>query len=367
MNALDMLERMGAVPPPDTEVLVRTESMLREMVAAYGPAAGELEIGLPRRAVPHRLGRRRVARVATVAAAVALIATAASVLVPGSSLRPPSAAAELQHLAEVAGHQAALAPPGPGQFQYTESQAAYTATTVVSPQLSYTVLVPQMRQIWVGPDGSGRLVESFGAAQFLDAQDRTAWVQAGSPSLVTQPVDESFGPGGLSAGPVDLSTLPTDPASLGALIAGRKVEGGPPGTAEDFVQIGDLLRESDAAPTLRATLYQVAAGLPGVQLLGTVTDHAGRRGVGLADVSNGTRHELIFDPATAALLGEEDVIVGPGPAGTVGPTYPVGTVASWAVYLASAVVGSTSAGPPTTPGPAAAVTPKGTAATQTEG
>ena len=83
-------------------------------------------------------------------------------------------------------------------------------------------------------------------------------------------------------GPVDLSKLPTDPAQLAAMISSRKIEGGPPGPAEDFVQVGDLLRESDASPALRAALFKVAAGIPGVKLLGTVTDSDGRSGIAIA-------------------------------------------------------------------------------------
>ena len=97
-----------------------------------------------------------------------------------------------------------------------------------------------------------------------------------------RPSDEHFGPGGLSDGPVDLSKLPTDPAQLAAMISSRKIEGGPPGPAEDFVQVGDLLRESDASPALRAALFKVAAGIPGVKLLGTVTDSDGRSGIAIA-------------------------------------------------------------------------------------
>jgi hypothetical protein len=284
--------------------------------------------------------------VVAAAAAAAVVGGTFTLLLPGGATRPPSAAAaELQQLATVAADQPATSPPGPGQYQYTESVAAYTSTTVEASGLSYTVLVPQTRQIWVAADGSGRLVESYGQASFLSAQDQANWVRDGSPSLAEAPSDESFGPGGLSVGPNGMSSLPTDPVALGALLSARKIEGGPPGPAEDFTQVGDLLRETDASPQLRAALYQVAASIPGVTMLGSVTDHSGRPGVGIAFVSGGTRHELIFDPATAALLGEEDVVVGPPPATTQGPAYPVGTVADWAVYVRSGVVDSTTAAP----------------------
>ena len=48
------------------------------------------------------------------------------------------------------------------------------------------------------------------------------------------------------------------------------------------MQVGDLLRETSASPELRAALFKVAAGIPGVKLLGTVTDSDGRSGTAIA-------------------------------------------------------------------------------------
>jgi hypothetical protein len=88
---------------------------------------------------------------------------------------------------------------------------------------------------------------------------------------------------------VSLVKLPTNPAKLAELISSRKIEGGPGGPAEDFVKVGDLLRETDAPPALRSALFQVAAHIPGVKALGTVSDHAGRSGVGVVCISYSAR------------------------------------------------------------------------------
>ena len=78
--------------------------------------------------------------------------------------------------------------------------------------------------------------------------------------------------------------------------------------AGTFVMVGDLLRERAAPPALRAALYKVAAGIKGVELVGSVTDRAGRRGVAVAITSTYTgarvRDVLVFDPVTSALLAE---------------------------------------------------------------
>ncbi len=343
MNTLELLEDLGEVERVDLALLGRTAALLDQAVAAASSFGAPAEHLAPVRG-PVR--RKWIIRTASIAAAVALLGGIGVVVRPGAPTGPTSAAAaELRQLAQVAAAQPATVAPGPGQYQYTESQEAYTSSTYDVPGGGFTVSVPEERQIWIGPDGSGRLAETFGQPVFLSPKDRADWVAAGSPSLAEAPSDTSFGPGGLSDGPGNLSSLPTDPTELAAMLSARKIEGGPPGPAEDFVQIGDLLRETDASPALRAALYQVASNLPGVILLGAVTDHAGRAGVGLAYNWGGGRHELIFSPATSVLLGEEDITV------ATGQSEPAGTVDDWVVYLNSKVVESTGAGPSTTPAP----------------
>jgi hypothetical protein len=108
----------------------------------------------------------------------------------------------------------------------------------------------------------------------------------------------------------------------------------PAGPAEEFQLIGYFLRNTDTPPTVRATLYRAAALIPGIQLLGTVHDHAGRPGLGIAYRTEGefpgeaSTSELIFDPRTGELSGEQ---------GTR-PTY-------WAVYLHEKVVNGLPAPP----------------------
>jgi hypothetical protein len=114
--------------------------------------------------------------------------------------------------------------------------------------------------------------------------------------------DETFGPGGLYF--LDLSGLPIDPEKVLALIEEREIVGGPPGDWETFVIVGDLLRETHAPPALRATLYEVAANLAGVEYLGKIKVAAGRSGLAVAYTHDGTRQQMIFDPQTAQLLGE---------------------------------------------------------------
>lgn len=258
-----------------------------------------------------------------VAAAVAVVALVlADVFGSGSPGPSPAAAAVFTRLAAVAKTQPSNV-PGPGQYLYVDSDQANEA---IAAGTGCTMLAPERRQIWIGADGSGRLLENIGQASFLSAADRTACARAhllGQAGPGTS--DMWFAADCLSIGPTNLQALPTDPAALRALLDARKIEGGPPGPAEDFVQIGDLLRETDASPALRAAIYKVAATIPGVELLGPARDHAGRLGIGLAYKTAGARSELIFDPQTSALLGELD-------------TDASGRLTGWAVYLQSRIV-----------------------------
>jgi hypothetical protein len=246
----------------------------------------------------------------------------------------------LLRAARAASNQPATAPPAAGQFVYTKSESLYENTAVADHQ-TINFFQTQTREIWIGPDGSGRLRESDGLPRFATSADHAAWLAAGKPDLTgDRASDTAFRPGGLTY--LDLSTLPTDPAQLKQLIENRTIESGPAGDAETFTIIGDLLRETYAPPDLRSALYTIAAELPGIQLLGAVHDQAGRRGTAVAYISNGLSHELVFDPQTSALLAEQTTVVDPS---QQKPPLPAGTVLDWTAYLSSGIVKSTTATP----------------------
>jgi hypothetical protein len=353
VDDIDLIREFGSEfrsPDADETARVREMVMKRVQAADTAPAAGSLA-GVGPTPAPRRRGIRRRWIVATgVAAAIAAAAFIVPALLSNSPLDgvQSAAAAALSKVATVAADQQSTAPVA-GQFVYTKTEAVWESSTYgAGPKhdQNFSVLEPVTRQSWIGLDGSGRLHETHGTPTFLTPQDRVAWVAAGRPSLgAGKTYDEAYGKGGLSY--LDLSKLPTDVAALRAMIVDRKIESGPAGDAETFTIIGDLLRETYAPPALRAALYQIASGLPGVELIGTVKDEAGRTGTAVAyPTGNGYRNELIFDPATAALLGEKSVVAD---ATTVKPHLPVGTVMGWAVYLESGVVDSTTQTPSQTP------------------
>lgn len=275
-------------------------------------------------------------RTALVGAVCAVTVAAAATLLAGSPGSPPSAvAAVLEKLATVAKSQPPVDAPRRGQYLYV---ASLQSNESQAPEVGCTMLVPERREIWIGADGSGRLRETHGPPSYFSQSDRAACQRAGLGSASGRArSDDWFAPNCLA--PSLGSRLRGDfnnPAKLLQMM--RRIDGGPPGPAENFVHVGDFLRESDASPALRAALYRAAATIPGVRLLGPTHDRSGRSGIGVEFVSSRWRSELIFDSRTSALLGEQ----------TLSPT---GAVLEWATYLRTRIVDSPGGRPPAGLGP----------------
>jgi hypothetical protein len=278
--------------------------------------------------------------------------TAAVLLVIGVTVAGPllgtrdhtssAAAEELNALAKVASTRSSdtsLTRVLQGQYAYTRSVSLIANFSVnVDNQQQASALVPVTREIWIGPDGSGRIRQVAGEPTPL---------AGAADSLQTDYLtyDQTFAPGGLTP-PLEawgftteeLLQLAEDPQALDAALRAKAAGTKNPVEYETFFVVGDMLRETVAPSQLRAALYQVAADIDGVELLGATTDEAGRPGLAVAMTHAGVRHELIFDPETSALLGERDVLVTPS---AEWGNAPAGTVVGYVTYLASAIVSST--------------------------
>jgi hypothetical protein len=307
---------------------------LYEQVLTMAPSLERQVAASPRR--HHR------ALVASSAAALLALAIGLSSLVVGNN--PSAAAAEFQKLARVAAANGIATPLTLGQYEYTMSVSQGQETFAGTPQ--FVVNYTGHRQIWIGADGSGRIVETHSDFVFPTPTDHANWVAQGQPNLAdggTNGTNHTFGPGQLSNAPTNEWKLPTDVATLSGLISNRSIEGGPAGPAEDFVQVGDLLRETNAPAAVRSALFQVASQIPGVRLLGSLATPQGATGVGLGYAepaqSDGRYEisELVFDPTTSQLIGEQTVMVD--------PSTNVTTVLYWTTYQSTGVVRSVSATP----------------------
>jgi hypothetical protein len=299
--------------------------------------------GASKRPARHRemLRRSRGPRIAAFAAGAAALLTAVPVfLLGGGGEVQPAAAAALRQVATVAAVQEAEAPPEPGEYFFTRSREVSVATTFgVNGQ--WSALYARERESWTAPDGTIRFRVISKKPEFVSEDQRAAWVAAGAPRLGSGHVSLNRMQGGNEF--LDTSKLPTEPKALRELIEARTAPqfvNYPPGEAETFVLIGDLLRGTYLPPDFRAALYEVAAELPGIELLGKVEDPEGRTGIGIAyrGAREGTRSELIFNPNTSALFGERQIVVGSRVARSL--DVPVGTEIGSTTYLESGVVGS---------------------------
>lgn len=321
------------------EALVREVPLRSELDPAWEDVLARLD----QRSSSARRPRRRILfsrwafAVGVVAAAGLVVAVVTALLPAGETGAPsPAAAAVLLRAARAAAKQPATAPPAPGQFVYSKSEGVLGNTTAPVGGQPFNTVQQYTRQQWIGPDGSGRILQIAKTPQLATSVDRAAWIADGKPNLVdsTGNINGKWGPGGLYY--LDLSNVPTDPAALKQLIEQRKLESGPPGDAETFTIIGDLLRDSYAPPAVRSALYTIAAQLPGVTLIGTTHDQLGRSGTAVGYRSNGDTRELILDPHTSALLAEQ----------TIDDTR---KLVDWTAYLSSGIVASTSANTSDTP------------------
>jgi hypothetical protein len=323
MPELELLRRLAPPDPepPTAEAEAAARALLLDRIArAERPA--------PRRR------RRRV-----LVPALALVAAAAIAAVVVAARGPAvsdAAAAVLRRAAATARGAVPTRPLRDGQFLYTLSEDAYQSTTVLGEKgRSFTVLVPHRRESWIGPDNKGWLISHIGTPRFVTPQQRRNWIALGRPDLGEHDMNLALENSDGSTPPMGSLALPADPAALDAYLR-RQAEGNSHGTeVEMFTLIADGLRESFTTPAQRAALYEVAARLPGVRLVGTRRDGAGRSGTAVAidDGESRETHLLIFDPATSALLAEEYTAL-PGHYSGVA----AGTKVGWSTYLRAEVV-----------------------------
>jgi len=267
-------------------------------------------------------GRRRGWISVAVAAGIAAAAVAAPSFLPfGPGDRPVATADAATFLRQVAATAATVGPDArTATFWYSRSQYATGRPGQVHPT--------QTREIWIGRDRPGRLVDQGLGAQAGAGQVATAEATGGgggvepgadvklggdsvNPDRSIRLDVARFGPRAELAW-VGLWTLPTDPRRLAAWLRAESRGQGTDPDAELFVAVGDLLRESPAPPALRAALYRVAAEVPDVRLVGTVTDAAGRRGIAVERGEGELLIRYVVDPADGRLLEEQQGSDAPG-------------------------------------------------------
>jgi hypothetical protein len=217
-----------------------------------------------------RRRQRRIALGGLVAAAAAVVVAVPAVGLRGTPTASAGAAQVLLRAGQSAGAQ-------PGDWQ----SAAYWHSVSRHHQGNGPTFT---REIWIGHHQPGVLED-------------------GGVDSGVIPLDVALFPAGGSGISWDgLWSLPTDPDALEHKLRDGIDGAGKDDDSELFVIVGDLLRESPAPPALRKALWEVAARVPGVRLVGDVTDGAGRSGVAVQR----DEQRYVLDPDSGRLLEETE-------------------------------------------------------------
>jgi hypothetical protein len=326
MNRDEISELASMLPAPAPRQLPaqRAQALREHLLTEFGNARRTAATAPPRRHTrrPARRAGRRPSRAALAGACA--VATAAAVgayaLVAGASRQggaSPAAATLLAKIANAAEQQRAPRVPD-SDFMYIRSEVAFAVYTNGSgPKMDKL----HERQVWLPVANvcvTGLLIEEGQRTPLSPYPVVNGKVDRTPPSpapvasgkiLPMSALPVVCGKGNLN-GPTYrlLQSLPTDPRTLLSLIyADTRGEGqavGPDGEA--FTTIGDMIRETIVPPRTAAALYRAAALIPGVTLVGHVTNAAGRPGIAIAFTGGQSRYEWIFDPATLQFIGERD-------------------------------------------------------------
>jgi hypothetical protein len=276
-------------------------------------------------------GRRRALFMAgiliPIAAALALVLVN---VLPGPTAPKSAAAAVLEQAAAAAGQSGT--PLTSGQYLYTETQSQYEVTLYNPVGTSgamaevATAQFIQTQEAWTDSGGTGHDIQTDGSVQFPSAADEAAWNASPSgKSMLAQIANfAEEGSEGSTVQPLfNVSKLPTDISTLTAVIANgalqTNVDEIPAGPSATFERAAALLIGPNVGmtPALASALFHVLANQPGVQLLGTVTDHNGQQGVGVGlATAHGTNvSEVVVDPSSGSLLEARFAL----PAATIPP------------------------------------------------
>ncbi|MEU3609862.1 CU044_5270 family protein [Streptomyces sp. NPDC035033] len=312
-------------PPPVPEFAPDRERELRRALLASA-----------RPARPAMWWTRRAVRFAVPAVVCGIAAGAVLVAAPPDpreqrpAVRAEGAAAVLSRAALAA---ASAAAPGarPEEFVYVESLVSRAARPAGG---GAAVVEPvHRRQVWLSADGSrSGLLREEGSRDTELSPRLPVYELEGPGAEPRRTVLEPEAPSVTAPTHAFVAGLPTDPEALLRLVREETRAGGGDADQRAFTAIGTLLAETWAPPKVTAALFEAAARIPGVEVVPSARDAAGREGVAVARTAGGERTQWVFDRSTSAFLGERTVAVAGSDAG------PAGTVLSETAVLTKAAV-----------------------------
>jgi hypothetical protein len=168
--------------------------------------------------------------------------------------------------------------------------------------------VTYTREVWIAPDGSGRIVEHNEPLGFPSETEQREWLAAGSPMIT--PVSQSFERGGLVY--LLLDTVPRDPAA----IASQLTADGPTST-QVLRRVVLLLNETVPPLDLTEAVVSALRRIPGIAVddRGTVVMVSGTDEGAVGSVKT----SLLIDLRTGQLVSEKRVATNAIPGLTAEP------------------------------------------------
>lgn len=235
-----------------------------------------------------------------------------------------------QVLATAAANAARTQVVGEGPVHHSVTQS-WSLSTNVSKKMATTMLLTTTRELWMRPDGTGRLVESEQTTPTVAGEALEGKIVRRSGSLIN--------PGNFANSNLG---LPDDPQALAAEV-GRRTSGMDLARETNIgTYILSNLTEGTATQSQQASMLAVLADVPGTFAAGAVLDRAGRAGIAVGLVTSGPSSPttgtvyLILDAKTGLPLATETVYSPDPPRGL--HLRPGPLVAEYHLYLAAGQV-----------------------------
>jgi hypothetical protein len=283
----DDVRRLFGEPPEDPAAKDRARARLPVEIADH-------RVGSATRPARRRWGLR--------IAIVALACSTVLMLIVLPLSRPSSSALALGRLSQIASK---VPPPTKSSYPAAVMQVFRVQNEIHLSGNSYALLIRSSIVNDLRPNGSVRRTETIESVAFAGDADEQAWAEAGRPAL-PQVGDEERDT--LSVADLrwfNADAISSDPRQLLDAIRSGHVADWPTGDDQAFLLIGELLAQPGLSAEQRSSLYQAAASIPGVQLLGDQTDPVGRSGQGFSVESAGRQTIIIFDPDSGQPLATE--------------------------------------------------------------
>lgn len=226
----------------------------------------------------------------------------AAIIFVAWSLLPNRPAAQVQPLLGLADAVETLPPPtlGRGNLWYSRAERMELIVEEVD-GVTVRFLRPEVREVWIGGAGTGRVVVTYGDPEFLSPQDRDTFYATGLADRYRTTTEEISSIEAADESRFDWSgNVRQLEAEMWRQVAGL---GDPSREEAEMLRLAArLIRENEDHPERRSAVLRVIADLPGIQ----VTADGDTVGVSV-DYDDGERPLRLryeFDAHTAHLVGE---------------------------------------------------------------